>query len=514
MKNLLLLCGLIGSLGLVTNAQTLRFAYDADPVSLDPHEQLSGGTLQLSHLLFDPLVRWTKEFTLQPRLAEKWERIDDTTTRFTLRKDVIFHSGNPLTSKDVQWTFKRLKRSSDFKGLYEPFTECRIIDDHHFELVTAKPYALVLELATGIFPMDHLFYSGNDANGNPKDALAKNASTYAADHASGTGPFTITKREQGVRVEFSRQPNYWDEACKGNLKKLILTPIKEAPTRVAALLSGDVDFISPVPPNDLNRIKSNKKFTLETMTGARIIMLQMNQKRHKAFQDVRVRQAMIYAVNNAGIAKKLMRGFASPAGQFSPAGYAGHNAKLKPRYDLKKAAALMKEAGYAKGFTCTMIAPNNRYVNDARIAEAVVNMLAKIKIKVQLRTLPKAQYWPAFDKQSADIQMIGWHSDTEDSANFFEFLTMTPNKETGMGQNNSGNYSNPEVDGWIRDAKSMIDVKKRTALLQKIEQRLYDEAAIIPLHWQNLSWASRAGVPIGDVINVMNYPYLGDLKVD
>ena len=158
-----------------------------------------------------------------------------------------------------------------------------------------------------------------------------------------------------------------------------------------------------------------------------------------------------------------------------------------------------------------MMAPNNRYVNDDKIAEAVAGMLAKINIKVDLKTMPKAQYWPKFDERAADMMMIGWHSDTEDSSNFTEFLTMTPDEETGYGQYNSGNYSNARVDELVVANQMETDETKRSAMLQEIEQILHDEAAFVPLHWQDRAWAARKGTDIAPVVNVMNFPYLGDL---
>ncbi len=496
------------------NAKTLRLAYDADPVSLDPHEQLSGATLQYSHMVFDPLVRWTQELGFEARLATSWERTNATTVRFNLRKGVKFHSGNTLTTKDVAFTYKRLLESPDFKALYAPFKELKVIDDYTFELVTIKPFPLVLHLATYIFPMDSAFYSGNDANGNAKAMIKKHGNTFASTSASGTGPFVISSRQQGVKVVFNRFNGYWDTKSKGNVDKIVWTPIKEAPTRVAALLSGDVDFIAPVPPTDLKRIDNNNKVDLITMSGTRIITFQLNQQKNKALANTKVRLAMAYAINNAGIVKKIMRGFGTAAAQQSPKGYAGHVAGLTPRYDLKKAKQLMKEAGYANGFSATMMAPNNRYVNDAKIAEAVASMLAKINIKIDLTTMPKAQYWPKFDERAADILMIGWHSDTEDSSNFTEFLGMCFDKESGYGQYNSGNYCNAEVDKLILGSQSETNDKKRMQMLQKVEQTLHDEAAFIPLHWQDLAWAARKGVHAKEVVNAMNFPYLGDLVMD
>lgn len=504
---------LLLAMGNAVQAKTFKVALDADPVSLDPHEQLSGGMLQLSHWVFDPLIRWKQDGSFEPRLAEKWEKRDDNTWRFYLRKGVKFHSGNDFTAEDVKWTLERLKKSGDFKGLFDLFTGAEVVDDHTVDIKTSKPYGLVLNMATYIFPMDAKFHTGTDANGNPKDAIDKTAPTFAKTNESGTGPFFVKEREQGVRVVFQRFKDYWDKDSPGNVTEFVLTPIKEDATRVAALLSGDVDFISPVPPQDHDRIRKNKDLNLVTISGGRIITFQLNQNRREEFKDPRVRQAIMYATNNVGIVEKIMKGFATPAAQQSPAGYMGHNPDLKPRFDLAKAKQLMKEAGYEKGFTVTAVAPNNRYVNDEKIAEAFAAMLSKINIKVDLKTMPKAQYWEQFDLQVADIQMIGWHSDTEDSANFSEYLVMCPDKETGKGQYNSGNYCNPKVDELVLASLTETDMAKRAQILKEVEKILYEDAAFVPFHWQNHSYAGKKGIDIEPVVNVMNFPYFGDIVV-
>lgn len=516
MKRVLILCLALAMVvfgATYSSAVTVKVALDADPVSMDPHVQLSGGMLQYSHIVFDPLLRWTKDMKFEPRLAEKWERLDDLTVRFFLRKGVKFHSGNEMTAADVKWTLERLKVSPDFKGLFDPFVGATIVDDYTVDIKTKEPYPLLINMCTYIFPMDSKFYSGKDDQGQPKDAIVKVGPSFANKNESGTGPFVVKSSEQGVKWELDRFADYWDKNCPGNVDKLIITPIKEDATRVAALLSGEVDFMAPVPPQDLERIGKNENLKLVTMSGTRIITIQLNQTRRPEFKDPRVRLAMVYATNNEGIAQKIMKGFATPAAQQSPKGYDGYVEELKPRYDLEKAKALMKEAGYEKGFKCTMIAPNNRYVNDEKIAEAFVSMMAKIGIEVDLKTMPKAQYWDEFDAKVADIQMIGWHSDTEDSANFTEYLLMCINTETGKGQYNSGTYCNPKVDELVMKTMSETDLEKRAAILKDIERILHDDAAFIPLHWQNLAWASKKNLEIEPILNVMDFPYFGDLVV-
>ena len=517
MKNRFLLTTCLVMAGLLAattaSAKELRMAYDADPVTLDIHEQLSGGVLQLSHMSFDPLIRWTKDLAFEPRLATSYERLNPTTVRFNLRKGVKFHSGNTMTATDFKWTFNRLKQSPDFKGIFANFTELNIIDDHTIDLVTSGPYPLVLHTATYIFPLDSQFYSGTDANGNDKGAIVKNGASFASTNLSGTGPFKIVSREQGVKIVFERFADYWDKSSPGNVSSIVFTPIKDEQTRVAALLSGGVDFIAPVSPNDFDQIRNSSKADLITMPGTRIITFQMNQERRKEFRDQRVRMAIVHAINNEAIVQKIMKGFATTAAQMSPPGYLGHNPNLKPRYDLDLAKKLMKDAGYENGFSITMMAPNNRYVNDDKIAQAVAAMLSKINIKVDLQTMPKAQYWPQFDERAADMMMIGWHSDTEDSANFYEFLAMTPDKATGFGAYNSGNYSSDYVDSQTMKANQETDTAKRTEMLQAIETKIFQDAGFVPLHWQNLAWATRKGVMLDPVVNALNFPYLGDLVI-
>jgi len=233
-------------------AKTLKFALDADPKTLDIQEQLSGGMLQFSHWVFDPLVRYRQDMSFEPRLAEKWERIDDMTVRFFLRKGVKFHSGNPFTAKDVKFTLDRFNNSPDFKGLFEPFAESVIVDDHTIDIKTKKPYPLMLNMMTYVFPLDSAFYSGTDDQGKSKDALLKVGYTFAKSALpSGTGAFQCTFREHGVKMVMKRFADYWDKGSPGNVSEIVLTPIKEEATRLAALLSGDVDFIMPVPPPGL-----------------------------------------------------------------------------------------------------------------------------------------------------------------------------------------------------------------------------------------------------------------------
>jgi len=493
-------------------AADITVAYPADPVSMDPFEQIATGILQMSHLVFDPLVRFDKDLKPEARLATSWEQLDPKTMRFHLRKNVKFHSGNLMTADDVIFSYNRIVSSPDFKGLFTAYDSMTKVDDYTVDLHFKEIYPLALSNIAYISIMDKKFYTGVAKDGRQKDVIEKNKNTFAATHESGTGPFIYSYRQQGVKNVFTKFDGYW--GSRGNVDKVTLVPIKENATRVSALLSGDVDFINPVPPTDLKRVENNKNTTLYTIPSDRIILVEMNEKVVPQFKDVRVRQAVVHAINNKGIAKKIMRGFATPAGQLSPNVYLGHDEALTPRYDLKKARQLMKEAGYADGFTVTMISPNNRYINDEKIAQAVAAMLAKIKIKVNLTTMPKAQYWSEFDKCATGLQVMGWSSDTGDSANYSEFLTQTRNAKTGAGQYNCGFYSNSQLDTLIKQANTTVDPEARGKILKEMSGIEYKEAAFIPLHWQNHAWGySKKFENFPSIVNLKNFPNFGDLIV-
>jgi peptide/nickel transport system substrate-binding protein len=238
----LITCLVITSLLSATaaGAKELRVAYDTGPATLDIQEQLSGAEMQLSHLSFDPLIRWTRDHAFEPRLAISYERLNTTTVRFKLRKGVKFHSGNPMTADDFKWTFNRIKESSDFKYVFEKITALNVVDSHTIDLVTNGPYPLVLHTATYIFPMDSKFYTGTDANGTDMAAIVKNGASFASTHLSGTGPFKVVSREPGSKIVFERFADYWDKSSPGNVDRIVFTPIKDEQARVAALLSAQL----------------------------------------------------------------------------------------------------------------------------------------------------------------------------------------------------------------------------------------------------------------------------------
>ncbi len=484
--------------------QTLRLALDADPVSLDPHEQLSEGALQYSHMVFDPLVRWNTAGQIEPRLVQSWQILDSRTWRLQLREGVKFHSGNDFTASDVAYTIARLQESTDFKALFGVIDHVTVENPYSVTIHTRHSYPLMLNILAFVFPIDSEYYQG-------RDEITKFGRSFASANASGTGPFMVTERLPGQKLTLTRNADYWDQYSPGNIDQLEWIPIRSDSTRLAALMTGDVDVIASLSPIDIQRLQRKPNIHLASLISSRIIMLQLNQSRRKELQDWRVRRAINLAINQELIVKKILRGYGEAAGQVSASQFLGHVDALVPEYDLAEAKRLMKEAGYEQGFSLSFMAPNNRYMSDEQIAQAVVGMLDKINIKVALKTLPKAQYFQQFDERAADIMMLGWQSDTLDSNNIFEFLFACQNPSTGRGVYNANGYCNKQVDDDIDSANREMNPERRIRILQRIERKIKQDAVIVPLHWQAIVWASDTHVDIDPVLNFQNFPYVGDL---
>lgn len=504
-RALIALCVVLGAFS--SHANEIRIALDADPISLDPHEQLSEGGVQYSHAVFDPLVRWRQDGTFEPRLATGWQYIDSNTLRISVRQGVTFHSGNTMTADDVLFTIDRLKRSIDFKALFNIVEDVDKIDAYTLDIHTKHPYPLLLNVLAYVFVIDEKFYQGHDE-------IIKFGETFASKNVSGTGPFMVSERIAGQTLGMVRNPHYWDQASNGNVERLELIPIRSDSTRLAALLTGDVDIISPVAPIDLERVKRTPDVDVFHMSGTRIVMLQMNELRRPEFKDVRVRRAMNLAINQSLIVEKILRGYGEAAGQLSAETFLGHVDAIQPEYDLVEAKVLMKAAGYEDGFRVSMMAPNNRYMGDEKVAQAAAAMLEKINIKVDLKTFPKAQYFQLYDQRAADIMMLGWQSDTFDSNNIYEFVLACADPKTGFGAYNASNYCNDVIDSDIRSANREMNPERRVRELRQIEMKAYEQAAVIPLFWQPIIWAARSNIELSSVVNFLNFPYWGDLYIE
>jgi peptide/nickel transport system substrate-binding protein len=487
------------------SAQKLTIGLGTEPTSIDPHYHNLGPNNQIAQHLFSRLIEQDHKQNLSPGLATSWKALNDTTWEFKLRKGVKFHDGSEFNADDVLFSMDRAGNHPNAKssfGLYTKGKEFKKIDDLTVQVSTKSPYPLMpVDLSNVHIVSDKTVgkWEGDYNNGSA---------------AIGTGPYKLVKWVKGEVLEMVRFDGFY--GSKPHWKNAVIKPIKSSPSRLAALLAGDVDFIDQVPTIDISRLKKDGKIELSQGVSNRVIYLHMDQHRDDAqyikgtdgskiknpFKDVRVRKAVSKAISRDLIVDRVMEGIAIKAGQLLPDGFFGRSSKLKPEaYDAAGAKKLLTDAGYPNGFQVTLHGPNNRYINDAKIVEAISQMLTRIGIKTTPDTMPKSVYFKrAKNKGPAkppefNFVLVGWGSGTGEPSSPLRSLLGTYSKEKGWGSSNRGLHSNPTMDKILDEALSTVDDTKRAALLAKAtEIGIGEDQGIIPLHYQVNTWAARKGL--------------------
>ncbi|HJT06106.1 MAG TPA: ABC transporter substrate-binding protein [Stellaceae bacterium] len=484
-------------------AKTLKFANDGDVSSMDPY--FLNETFLLSFLgnVYEPLVGRGKHLELVPKLAQSWEPVEPTVWRFHLRPNVKFAGGEPFTADDVVYSYHRvIGEGSDLKGNLATVTDVKKVDDLTVDIVTKIPNPL-LPGDLAIWYM--MSKSWCEKNGAGKVAsVSKKEENYATYHTNGTGAFMVTQREPDVRTVAVPNPNWWNKP-EHNLTEVDFSVIKSDATRVAALLSGEVDMVYTVPIQDVERINAAPHRKVLQGPELRTIFLGMDQWRDELidsdvkgknpFKDVRVRRAFYQAIDEDAIVKKVMRGAATASGLMVAPQVHGWDKELNQRYpyDVKEAKRLLAEAGYPEGFSVGMNCPNDRYVNDEQICQAVAAMLARIGVKVNLVAETKSKYFGKILARNTSFYMLGWTPVTYDANNTLFNIMATPDA-AGRGKFNLGKYSNPRFDELVTEITSELDPAKRQAEINEAFKIHKEDFGHIPLHQQALAWGVKDNV--------------------
>ena len=487
-------------------AETLRWARAGDSLTLDPHAQNEGPTSALAHQIMEPLVMRDMTGAMVPALATEWNpsESDPNVWTFKLREGVSFHDGATFDSEDVKFSLERaMTPDSDYKELLASVVEVRAPDAYTIEIVTDGPNPIMPANLTNMFIMDKDWAEANNA-AKVQD-YEGGEDTFAAKNANGTGPYKLVSREPDVKTVLTINESYWGkDEFPMEVTEIVYTPIQNAATRVAALLSGEVDFIQDVPVQDLQRVAATDGLDVRTAPQNRVIFFGMNQgdadlksdnvDGKNPFADVRVRQAMNMAINRDAIQKVVMRGQSQPAGVTMPPFVNGWTSELDavPATDVAKAKALLAEAGYPDGFSITLNCPNDRYINDESICQAAVGMFGQIGVKVNLDARPKAQHFPLINTLETDFYMLGWGVPTYDSEYIFNFLVHSKGEKYGSW--NGTRYSNPDLDAKIVSLASMTDLPARNAAIGEIWEQVQNDVLYLPIHHQVLNWGMKSNV--------------------
>ncbi|PWJ11454.1 ABC transporter substrate-binding protein [Jannaschia seohaensis] len=487
------------------NAETLRWARAGDSLTLDPHAQNEGPTHTLAHQIYEPLIIRDTKGAFQAALATNWApKADDPNVWvFKLREGVTFHDGSEFTAEDVVFSFERAKsETSAMKELLTSINEIRAVDDYTVEFVTNGPNPILPNNFTNLFIMDKGWTEENGVT--EVQDIANGETTFAATNVNGTGPYTLVSREPDVRTVLEQNPDYWGiEEFPLEVTRIEYTPIQNAATRVAALLSGEVDFIQDVPVQDLGRVAETEGLVVKTAPQNRTIFFGMDQGSENLrstegnpFASAQVREAMNMAINRDAIQRVVMRGQSAPTGVIMPPFVNGWTPELDtvPEVDTEAAKALMAEAGYAEGFSVQLDCPNDRYVNDEAICQAVVGMLGQIGIDVNLNAQSKALHFPLIQNGTTDFYMLGWGVPTYDSEYIFNFLVHTKDSERGSW--NPTGFSNAEVDAKIESLASETDLDVRNQTIAEIWEVVNGETLYLPIHHQVLNWGMTEAVGI------------------
>ena len=495
----------LASITPVSQATTFRWAAANDLLTFDPHAQNHQTTLAFLQQVYEGLTRYDAKFTIQPGLATKWTQISPTQVRFDLRRNVKFHDGSPFTADDVVFSLTRaMTPPSNMTAYVQSIKEDKKEDDYTVDLILKGPSPVLLRELTDARIMNKAWAEKHNAT-KAQDYKSKEES-FAARNANGTGPFVLKSWAPDQKTVLTKNTQWWDKPT-GNVDEVVFTPIKSAATRTAALLSNQVDFMNDPPPQDQDRMRANAELRMVDGSENRTIFLGMDQFRDELLyssvkgknplKDKRVRQALYQAIDINAIQTTVMRKMSVPTGTMIAPMVNGWTKDLEARaskYSTEAAKKLLAEAGYPDGFELTLDCPNDRYVNDEAICQAVTAMWTRAGVKTRLSTQPMATYTTKIQKYDTSVYMLGWGVATMDALYSLDSLISTPVAGGASGNYNLGRYSNKDVDGLIAQIKIATDDKKRNELIHEALKTVKDDYGYLPLHHQIRPWAMRKNV--------------------
>jgi peptide/nickel transport system substrate-binding protein len=492
------------------NAQELRIGLSAEPSAMDPHfHNLTPNNSLLKHI-YDRVVEQDENQAVKPALATSWRTLDDTTWEFKLRSGVKFTDGSDFTANDVIYTFCRVPRVENSPSSMAINTrsvaDMTAPDPLTLVIKTDRPYPL---LTSEISNVGILSAKANGAGQVTFDRQeCKGVGTYpkteafnSGQAAIGTGPYKLVRFTKGDRIILERNEGYWGD--KPIWQRAVFRPITSPGPRVAALLSGDVDLIENVPIQDLGAIKANADFKVVQGLSNRIIYLHFNYiddtppgvsgtEGKNPFRDQRVRAALSKAIDRDAIVARIMGGVAVAASEMLPSVMFGANKDAKAaKADIEGARKLLAEAGYPNGFSLALATPNDRYVNDSLIAQAVAQMLTRAGLKVSLDAMTQSQFFAKRNRREFGLWLAGWGSDTGEMSSPLKSMMATPNKDKGMGPTNPGGYSNKAMDQLLEQALETINDERRGVLLAQASRVAMEDYGALPLHFEMTTWAFR-----------------------
>ena len=499
------------------DARTVRWSASGDPNTMDPHSQNVGTVTMVLQQIYDPLIARGRTLGLEPGLATAWTQVEPNRWRFTLRPGVRFHEGEAFTSDDVVFSITRAQAPTSNYGIFvDTILRAEAVDAMTVDIVTRAVDPILPNKIASVFMMSR---SWSERNNSARPQNTRNREEmHTTRNVNGTGAFRLASREPDVRTVMTRNNDWWGWADPnaGNVTEIVFRPITSDATRVAALLSNEIDFVLDPPLQDLQRLRSAPALRVLEGPDIRTIFLAMDTSREELLysdvrgrnplRDLRVRQALYHAIDIAAIQRVTMRGQSLPTGTLFPEQVQGYVREEDVRlpFDAARARALLTEAGYPNGFGITLDCPNNRYINDEQICQAVAAMWARVGVRTALKSQPLAPFFAQIQRDDTSVYLLGWGVPTLDGLYSFQSLLATRNGAQGDGIWNYGRYSNPAMDALIDRMKTEVGDSRQAAMREALA--LYrTDVPHIPLHHQMIPWAMRQNIQIPHMAN--NQPY-------
>lgn len=486
-------------------AETFRWASKTDPNTMDPHAGSSAPVLSFLNNVYEGLVRRGRDMSIEPSLATSWEPlVGDHGWRFTLREGVVFHDGAKFNADDVLFSYNRASdEASDVRSWFAPVAEVRIVSEYVVDFVTKAPNPLFPDSIANFMIVDQGW-----AESNASTLPARDSENFATLNTNGTGAFLLSSRDPGVSTRLLPNSAWWGDV-EHNVTEAVFTPIDNAATGLAALLSGQIDFIQPIPLQDAAQVESRDGFKVLEGEETRVIMFGFGHEHEtllysddvtgaNPFADARVRLAAAHALDLKAIDRVIFRGKIEVASQLVPAGISGYSEanQNRPSYNPDRAKALLADAGYPTGFSFGLKCPNDRYINDEALCRAAASMFTAVGLNAKLSTGPVRDYWPQLRADDFDMYLLGWSPGTFDAEHPIRFLMHTPNKEKKLGSWNFGGYSNARVDELLPSIQKEINPSARQGMVDEVVAITQKEVAYVPLYTQPLIWAAKDNVEL------------------
>lgn len=491
-------------LSLAAHAQVLRWSTQGDLQTMDPHSQNELLTNAINGQVYETLLRRDRNLNLEASLATEWTPVSPTLWRMRLRSGVRFHDGTPFTADDVVFSIRRAQApTSAIRAYASAMGEPRRVDDLTVEFALPAFNPIFLQHASLVFIMSRAWSEKHNAAA-PQDFKNKE-SKHTALNANGTGPFVLVSRQPDVRTTFRRNPDWWGQ-FEGNVREVVYTPVGSDATRLAALLSGELDLVLDPAPQDITRLRGTPQVRVLEGEENRIIFIGMDQARDELagsnvkgrnpFKDVRVRKALYHAVDIEALRGNLMKGMSRPTGSITPSrlgSFEDPELERRAAYDPDRARALLAEAGYPQGFEVALDCPNNRYINDAEICVALAGMWSRVGVKVRVNAMPRSVYFPKLEKLDTAMYMLGWGGAITDAEPTITQV-LRSRGDKGVGYYNMGNYRNAKLDEVAAASSREPDEARRRDLVKAALREHSEQVHHIPLHRQVIPWAMRANV--------------------